>query len=200
MFTRVTRRLPTLACAAVCGFLSTPVLAEEGPGYTYFDVGYVRTDIDDIDENVDSLGLAGSFALTDNLYLFADYEDGSASFDRIDVDVSTVAIGVGANFALSDTVDLFGEASYVNAELEAGDFVEIDENGFGLAAGVRAMVMPQLELNAGLSYVEIDELDDTSLDLGAVYSFTDVVALVLGASFADNANTYSAGVRFYINR
>jgi opacity protein-like surface antigen len=175
-------------------------MADEGPGYTYFDVGYVRTDIDDIEENVDSLGLAGSFALTDNLYLFADYEDGSASFERIDVDVSTTLVGVGANFGLSHTVDLFAEASYVNAELEAGEFIEVDESGFGLSAGVRAMVMPQLELNAGLSYVEIEELDDTSLDLGAVYSFTDVFALVLGVSFADNANTYGVGVRFYIDR
>ncbi|MEN9806602.1 MAG: hypothetical protein RL756_1122 [Pseudomonadota bacterium] len=197
---RVTRSLPALACAAFCGLLSVPVMADEGPGYTYFDVGYVRTDIDDIEENVDSLGLAGSFALTDNLYLFADYEDGSASFERIDVDVSTTLVGVGANFGLSDTVDLFAEASYVNAELEAGEFIEVDESGFGLSAGVRAMVMPQLELNAGLSYVEIEELDDTSLDLGAVYSFTDVFALVLGVSFADNANTYGVGVRFYIDR
>lgn len=200
MFLRVTRRLPALACAAFCGVLSVPAFADEGPGYTYFDVGYVRTDIDDIEENVDSLGLAGSFALTDNLYLFADYQDGSASFERIDVDVSTMEVGAGANFGLSDTVDLFAEAGYVKAELEAGEFVEVDESGFGLSAGVRAMVMPQLELNAGLSYVEIEELDDTSLDIGAVYSFTDVVALVLGASFADNTNTYGIGVRFYINR
>ncbi|MGA1370492.1 MAG: outer membrane beta-barrel protein [Pseudomonadales bacterium] len=174
--------------------------ADDGPGYTYIDLGYIRTDIDDLDENLDSLGLAASVAMTENFYLFADYEDGSAEIGNIDIDANTFDAGLGVNLALTDTVDLFGEASYVRAELEAGEFGDVDESGYGLSAGLRAMVLPQLELNAGLSYVDIDGLDDTSIDVGAVWRFTDVIALILGASFADDANSYGAGVRFYFDR
>lgn len=198
MLKRLSFQLLTLVLATMLG--SPGVRADEGPGYTYFDVGYVRTDIDDLDENLDSLGLAGSVAITDNFYVFADYEDGSAEIGDFDIDANTFDAGLGVNVALTDTVDLFGEASYVGAELEAGEFGDIDESGYGLSAGVRAMVMPQLELNAGLSYVDIEGLDDTSVDIGAVWKFTDVIALVLGASFADDANSYGAGIRFYFDR
>jgi hypothetical protein len=195
---RLASSLIALVTASTFGY---PVVwADEGPGYTYFDVGYIRTDIDDLDENLDTLGLAGSVAVTENFYLFTDYEDGSAEIGDVDIDANTLDAGLGVNFALTDTVDLFGEASYVRAELEAGEFGDIDENGYGLSAGLRAMVLPQLELNAGLSYIDIDGLDDTSVDVGAVWRLTDVIALVLGASFADDANSYGAGVRFYFNR
>ncbi|MBX3705761.1 MAG: hypothetical protein KF911_03925 [Pseudomonadales bacterium] len=88
--------------------------------------------------------------------------------------------------------DLVGQAAWVRVEV--GPF---EENGVGLFGGVRAMLSPQFELNGGMGYVDIDDSDETSLDLGMVYNVTDMFAVSAGASIGDESTSYGIGLRLY---
>lgn len=190
-----------LACALFAG----PALAE-GPRYTYAQLGYVDAELDDVggtDVDGDGFNVGGSVAIADMAYVFAGYTDGEFDVDGygIDVDYTAINAGIGVNYAVSGTVDLVGELAFVSAELEAGGFDE-DEDGYSLRGGVRGMIGEQLELNGGITYTDLggDYDSDTGLDLGAVYSFTDMIAGVAGISFSDDVTQYGIGVRVYFGR
>jgi len=181
-------------------------LAADGPRYTYAGLGYVNLDFDEVNgvgADGDGWYLDGSVAVADMVHLFASYADADIDVDdfgfgEISADYSQIVAGLGVNFALSDTVDLVGRVAYIRADVEALGFEE-DEDGYGLAAGVRAMVLPPLELNAGISYSDLggDDGDDTSVGIGAVYNFTHMFAVTAGAGFADDTQDVSLGVRLY---
>ncbi len=173
-------------------------MADDGPRYTYLEGGWGWVDIDEVNEDGDGFNLGGSLGVTDMVFLFVDYNDSEIDVDSFDVDYTTTEVGLGGNIELSPTADLVGSVSWVNVDLDAGGFGDVDEDGYGLFLGVRAMMTPQFELNGGVSYVDIDDADDTALEIGAVYNFTDVFAVTVDASFGDEFTTYGIGVRAYL--
>jgi opacity protein-like surface antigen len=183
---------------ALTSLLSGVSLADEGPKYTYAEVGYAHVELDSFNSaDGDQVGLGGSLAVTDMLHIFASYAQGEVDAGNFPtIDTTAAQAGLGLNFAVSPTIDLVGRVSYVysKAELNNSDF---DDTGYALDGGVRAMVTPQLELNGGISYVDFGDTNDTALELGAVYSFTEMFALTANASFGDNESTIGAGVRLY---
>jgi hypothetical protein len=171
--------------------------ADGGPQWTYGELNYTRIDFDDLDADGDLLGVGGSIAVTDLFHLFASYDDGEIEADGpvdADADYSQMRLGGGINYPVSETVDLVGQVSWVNLEIE-----DFDEDGLGLFGGVRAMLTPKFELNGGVSYVDIDDSDDTALEVGGVYSFTDMFAVSARASFGDEVTFYGVGARLYFN-
>ncbi|NJN50419.1 MAG: outer membrane beta-barrel protein [Gammaproteobacteria bacterium] len=176
--------------------LANAALAADGPQYTYVEGGYSWVDYDDLNADGDAFNIGGSIAATDMIHLFAGYQDGEVEVGSFDIDVSTMQLGAGLNVELSPTTDLVATAAWVRADLDANAFGSDDEDGYALGVGVRAMITPQFELNGGVSYVDISD-DDTSLNIGAVYSFNETFALTGGASFGDNVTSYGIGVRAY---
>ncbi len=176
--------------------MANAAMAADGPQYTYVEAGYSWIDYDDVNADGDALNIGGSLAVTDMFHLFAGYQDGEIEIGNFDVDVSTMQLGGGMNIELSPTVDLVATAAWARADLDANAFGSDNEDGYALGVGVRAMVMPQLELNGGVSYVDISD-DDTALTVGAVYSFNEMFALTAGASFGDNVTSYGIGGRIY---
>ncbi len=197
-FPRSGARLAALLCA---GMMAGVCMADSGPRYTYGEFGYTRLDIEDFDADGDMLGINGSFAVADQFHIFASYDDGEVDPDfGPEIDVTLLEIGGGINYAISDTVDLVGRLSWVSAELDAGGFGDVDDDGLGLFGGMRAMMNLQLELNGGISYTDIEDNDEASLDIGAVYNFTEVFAVTADASFGDDLSTYGIGLRMYFDR
>lgn len=176
--------------------MANAAMAADGPQYTYVEAGYSWIDYDDVNADGDALNIGGSLAVTDMFHLFAGYQDGEIEIGNFDVDISTMQLGGGMNIELSPTVDLVATAAWARADLDANAFGSDNEDGYALGVGVRAMVMPQLELNGGVSYVDIVD-DDTALSVGAVYSFNEMFALTAGASFGDNVTSYGIGGRIY---
>jgi hypothetical protein len=176
--------------------VSTACLAaDQGPKWTYVEANYTRIDFDDFDADGDLFGVAGSLALTDLFHIFASYDDGEIESDgpsSADADYNELTVGLGINYPVNDTVDLVGQVGWMRAEVE-----NFDEDGAMLFGGVRAMVTPQLELNGGVAYVDIDDFDDTALRIGLVYSFTDMFAVRAGASFGDEVTRFGIGARLY---
>ncbi len=190
----------------LAALLASGSMAAEGPRYTYGQLSYIDVefnDLDSVDADGDGFNVGGSFAVADMVHIFAGYTDGEIDVDDfgfgdISADYSQLSAGLGVNYGVSDTVDLVGRLAYINVEIEVSGFSQ-DEDGYGLSGGVRAMIMPQLELNGGVVYSDLGGGfdSDTALELGAVYNFTDMFAAVAGVSFSDDVTEYGIGARLY---
>lgn len=184
----------SLACLPIAGYA-------EDISYSYAEAGYIATDIDDFDETFDGFVLRGSFEVVENFFLFASYADQSGDVDVFDfgdvnVDATNWALGGGYAYPLSDTMDLVGRIAYVEAELEAGG-ESVDDDGYLLSAGVRAMPMEQLELEGNISYVDLSDAgDDTSFEIAARYYFLPQFAVGVEAGFADDSTAYGISARW----
>lgn len=186
------------ASALVASAAFAPFLAQaEGLSWSYLEGGYVNTDVDSFDEDVDGFALRGSYGLTGNVFVFGGYTDQSASAAGFDIDLQSWNLGLGYAWPLGKALDLYGKLGYVNAEVDVQGLGDADDDGYSLAVGLRGRALEQLELEGAVSYVDLsDGGDDTSLDLGARWYFTPQFAFGVDGSFSDDANTYGLGVRW----
>ena len=175
--------------------LAPAAVLADSPDYTYIEGSYVNIDIDGIDDG-DGFGIGGSAEVGENIFIFADYATVGFSFG---VDFSTITAGIGYKSAISDTTDVNVSIAYVNAEVDAGVFGSIDDDGYGLDVSLRSMVSSEFELNGGISYVDFGNGgDDTAFHVGGVYSFNDSFAVTGDISFGNDITTFLIGGRFYV--
>ena len=176
--------------------------------YTYVEVGYLDTEVDDsgIDIDIDGFGISGSVAIGDTFFVTAAYvdQDGDGS-DRFlsdfDAEGEQFSVGLGAHWALSDSIDIVGTVSYIDveAEIDVPGFgsVSADDDGFGLGIGLRGKAGDAIELEGGLQYVDLDDSgDDTAIFLEGRYYFSDNFAAGVGVSFSDDETSWEIGARY----
>jgi Ax21 family sulfation-dependent quorum factor len=165
--------------------LAAPFAAHAGDlSYSYLEAGATRIDPDD-SSSENGFGFAGSGALTDNWHVFGDYR----SYDVEGFDVDGWDVGLGYNMAINDKLDFVGRASYEKVEAEG-----FGANGWGLEAGVRAAFTQHFEGGAALKYVDIDDSDNTSVELYGQYKFGEW-GIVGELSFSDEGNELFIGPR-----
>ena len=192
IYKRVVFFLGTSLVAGTC-------LAGEGPRYTYLEAGYAHVEFDNFNNaDGDQFGAGGSLALTDMVHLFGSYAEGSVEASNgPSIDTTNAVAGIGLNYAVEPAFDVVGRVSYVYAKAEAGNF-DVDDSGLGLSVGVRDMITPTIEVNGDINYVDFGDSSDTSLRLGAVFNFTEMVAMTVNASFGEDVASYGVGVRAYL--
>ena len=172
----------------------------EGFSYNYLTLGYGNTDFDFVGADGDGIGLGGSFAFTPSIHGFASWETVDLDVNiplvgNVSVDTTRLRAGVGYNTGLSDALDMYARLSYEGIDF---DVPGGDDNGYGLGIGVRYRAMDELELNAGIKYVDYSDLgDDTGVEVGGVYNFNDTWSLGLRGEFSDDVSTYTVSGRFY---
>ncbi|MCC5795469.1 MAG: hypothetical protein JJT85_12170 [Chromatiales bacterium] len=175
-------------------------------GYTYIELGYLYLEVDQRgsirgDPDGDGWIVSGSWALDDRFHLVASYSDAELEAPGFRLDYRLTNAGVGMRHELSPAIDLVGRVAYVRADVKR-DMGNFNENGFGLSAGLRGLATPELELNAMLSYVDLGGRigSSGSLDLGAVFSLSDRLALFAEGSLGNEGSGVSGGVRLYFGR
>ena len=174
-------------------FLAMPVSAlADGFDYTFVEAGFVSTEVDvgPFDVDGDGIGIHGSFALSENVHLRGGYSDQDYDFD---IDGSVLNFGAGFNTALNADFDFVAHVSYYDVEVDTviGD---ASDDGLGIGAGIRARPGANFELDAGLTYVDLDD-SDTVLNVGLRYYFSNTFALAGGLSDDDSGLSFSVGVR-----
>jgi opacity protein-like surface antigen len=177
---------------ALLALLALPCASfADGFDYTFVEGSLVNTELDGpIDVNGDGFGVNGSFGVNENMHVIAGYSDQDYDFG---IDGNTFNVGVGFNTGINSNLDFVADVSYVDAEI-ATPFGSADEDGYGLGAGIRARPGQNVELDAGLTYVDLDD-SDTVLSVGGRYYFSDSIAV--GGSLADNdaGLSWTIGVR-----
>ena len=170
----------------------------QGFDYNWLSVGYGMVDFDDVNLDGDGFGIDGSYAINDDFHVFADYEMVDLDFG---VDATTFSAGIGYNTEMSPTVDAFARLSYEYVEVDMPILGSDDDTGFGFGVGLRFAASPDVELNAGIDYVDYGSGgDDTALALGGLYSFTPSFALGLAGSWGSDVSSYSLSGRFYFGQ
>ena len=170
--------------------------------YTFVQLGYGTTDIDDFDENSDTLYGRASLGLFDLLYVFLDYQNQSTDFEDTDTDL--FGLGAGVHFDLSNRLDLVGEASWLTADVSS-DLANLDDSndGWMAFAGARFMLLPVgnggLEVNGGLRWVDLKGVysdDETEIwEAGARYHFNRLISVGAITQFIGDDNFYGADAR-----
>lgn len=197
----------------VCGSLAAnSVDAREAHiSYNYADLGWTYSEVDDVVPGLDAdgngPGIRFSGALHPNIHLFGGYTYQDIDLDisgAPDIDGSTWNLGVGYNYNFNKITSMFARVGYVYAEVDA-DGLSADEDGYGLSAGIRYMLITDgirqsvfdgIEFQGSLDYVDLDDTgDETSIGAGVLLHVTPNVALGLEGSWGDDVSSYLAGVR-----
>ena len=171
--------------------------------YTYVGGAGVAGEIDlgggvDVDQTLGSIG--GLVGVHDNIALGGSVSAGTVDTSSLgpftDIDTSSVSLGAIVHFPLSSTIDLVIPVFYEWVELDDG-FVTIDDSGYSIGGGIRALVTPAIELGIGISYVDIgSDSGDTSVGGSFRWHITDLVSLAIGAAASSDVTQGSLGIRF----
>ncbi len=158
---------------------------------TYIDLAFTDTELDagPFDVDGDGFSILGSYAFSDNMFVLGGYSEEEFDFG---VDGETLSVGLGFATDLSDKLDFVADLSYLDSE--ASSVVgTVSENGYGIRAGVRGRVMQSLELEGGLTLVDLAD-SDTGFRAVARYYFSDSFA-VSGTLLDGDGTTLAVGVR-----
>jgi hypothetical protein len=175
--------------------VATPMLAHaaDDMSYRYFQVGYLETDIDVIDETADGFGTRGSFGFADNFFVFTEFNSQEFSVLGFDFDVDQLAVGLGGHYPLNENIDLVGRIGA--AEIDIEDV--FDESGYLVAAGLRGQVGDSVELEFGVIHQDYgQDLDDTGFEVMARYYFTKRWAASVEYQDVGDFSSVLAGVRY----
>lgn len=158
--------------------------------YDFFDVAYM--DVETHSDDGDGFLLRASKSLGESFYLLA--EMGDAELDEHHGDFRFIRAGLGFHTSFSRMVDGIAELTYESLEIEEHHH-ELDENGFGIAAGIRVLFNEHLEGTARARYVDLGDEEDEIFSAELLYLFNHSFGLV-AAYEKGNEEIISAGVRF----
>jgi long-subunit fatty acid transport protein len=148
------RKAATLGVIAALGMSST-AFAAEGVSYTFVEGGYGYSELVGGQVDGDGYRLGASLELPANFIVSASYRDFSYG-SGFDADISETSAGLGYKWGLGDSFDFIGSVSYEKLEIDGSG-----ESGFGLGVGTRGRVSDNVELSAGLQYVDIKTVPST---------------------------------------
>lgn len=183
------RTLFALALAA-----SLPISAQAREvNYNFVEAGYASSNVNTLDADFNGFNLDGSIGFNDSFYAFAGYKTGEDS----GVDLNQTNIGLGWHSA--GDVQWFVEGGWVNNEIDYGS-LNTDDDGFGIATGVRGFIGENFEGNAKVSYVDVGDFGDgVGANLTGIYHFNDTWGAYASYDYSDRGDfdidTWGLGVR-----
>lgn len=226
--------------AGLMGLMFVPgsVFAAEGLSYTYIEGNYIIQDVDlveddstfdDFVEDTDDgggLGIHGSVAITDYLFLFGKYSSTEADFTFTDdtdttypqdQDVKILNLGLGWHTPIGERTDVVVRGAYM--DLDYGEFsLGQDENdgidtsneledavrdlnddtsdGYLMDVGLRMQSTYWLEVGGGVRYTDLDMGENVSVFGSLLFEITQNMGIKLEADVGDTLATYDVGFRY----
>ena len=188
----------------------TPSFAEPPPAddegfdfsYTFVQLGFGFYDIDDFDDESQTLYGRASLGLFDFLFVFLDYQNQSTDFEDTDTDMW--GLGAGAHIDITNRLDLVGEASWLTADVTSDlDDIDDDNDGWQAFAGARYLALPVgnggLEVNGGFRWIDIKGVfsdDETEAwEAGARYHFGPLISVGANYKFIGDDGFWGADAR-----
>lgn len=194
------RTISTAALIAALGVgFATPALSRNDVSYSFLELGYVDTELDNLHADGDGFTLRGSYAFNDLFHGFASYTDADYDFG---ISAEQFEVGGGLRFALTPKLDLVTTLSYLDVNIDLPGRRNANDDAIALAAGLRSRVSQALELRGEVKHFNYDKGDnDTALGFGARYYFTNQFALTGDVSVADNmGTTFLLGARLDLSK
>ncbi len=171
--------------------------------YTFVQAKYALTDIEHTDIGIDGFGVGGSFLFAPNLYVVGGYEQ--AETDEFSfggpastIEFTTFELGVGYRQGLAANVDLNAVIEMIQQDVEGtGELQGLsdDDNGYGIGAGLRYMVWPQVELFGSGSFVSIFDDHEALVSAGGRFHFSNLISAGASVVVGGDTATYNGSVR-----
>lgn len=187
--------LSTLA-ALTLGLGSHAALAQqnmpsETPSFSYVEATYVE--MDEIDTTFDGFEVEASGRLGQMMFLSGSYSEVSGSVTGLgstDFDIANARLGF--IFGQDERVAAYigPQVSYIKTNYGLGsdgdwELGSESSTDWGAFAGVRAMIMPRVELNGEISYIDFDRESLTSYNAGTRIYLTRNLAATGEIRFGD---------------
>ncbi|MDF2178355.1 outer membrane beta-barrel protein [Aliiglaciecola sp. CAU 1673] len=186
-----------LAALTGAAMFSASVLAAQ-PNWNNVQLSYAKLDIDDTDISANGLDLSGSVLVGSNYILQGNFLSVSDEIFGVDVDLDWTSIGMGYRHAITGNTDVFGIVSYESVELSASsrfDSESEDDNGYGLAIGVRSMLNDNIELKGVISRIDIEDAE-TFIEGSVAYYFAPQFAVGAGYKVGDDMDLFTISARY----
>lgn len=189
-----------LATSALALILSTSAFAHSSPDWNVLEIGYSKLKVsDDTNLSMDGFSVRGTSLLNKDLFLSGNYSIVSDLQEGIELNYTRASAGLGYLYAISKTTDIYGVISYEYAKAKVSyldESTSLNDSGYGLSVGVKAIVDPKLEVSAQLKLTDFSDYDDeTSFRTDANYYLAKNVAIGINYEFADNNDTIGMSVR-----
>jgi len=166
--------------------------------YNFVELDYGRTTVDDnnVDVDFDGFGVKGSVKVAEPVSLLGSYQEWSDETLAVDVDLNQYQVGVGFRHAISDRADFIGELSYLNQDIEVGNFGSDSVDGGKISGGVRGLLADNFEGYVKANYIDGGDFDgDFTGTLGAQVMFNETWGLTGEAELGSDVTTYMIGLR-----
>ncbi|EGN75353.1 hypothetical protein A28LD_0966 [Idiomarina sp. A28L] len=190
----------TIACTLALGFSTTVALAES-PSFSYIEARYVE--LDEANTTFDGYEAELSGRLGRYSFLSLNYADVSgdwAGFANANLEMATARLGFifGENQPLVAYVG--PQVSYIKTNYGPGTDGSWNSEGdstteWGAFGGVRAMVLPRVEVNTEISYIDFDRESFTSYSVGTRVYLTQNLAAT-GQLRMGDLDGFSIGVSY----
>ena len=180
-------------------FVFSASVYADGLSYNSVTASYGQIDFDDFNADGDIISIGFSAEVGESFFVFGDYAVADIEEAGISADVDMLSAGIGYHMPMSDNVDFVSSLSYeyIDITLPFG-LGSVDDNGFGLGAGIRFAASEQVEIAAGLSYVDLsDGGDETGFSAAFLYNFTESFTVGVEGDWTDDTTAYSLGARIY---
>lgn len=186
--------MPEAKCSKCLGLLAVvatalPAVSQaDTMDYSFAELAYVDSEFGNL--NGDGISLRGSLPVNETFFVYAGYWDVGYDFNN---DLTSMEVGAGGHLPLADKIDLVGRFGLVRSEFDSGNFSNEDD-GFSIAANIRAAIMPRLELEGGFQYIDLGDPDNLIV-LEGRYFFLDNLSGGLRLEFGDDIDSMALGVR-----
>ena len=173
-------------CVTTLIFCSTLKATELS--YSNFEIHYGNND------GTETWGFGVSDELNDNVHLIVSTINAESDTPEGDL----ISLGIGYHSPIGRETDVVISASYIETEFDVLPFVS-KEYGYGLMVGVRSMTSDILEVNAGISHVDVGGSSSADFTFGAVINLSGSTALILNSGITLDSERdldFAIGFRF----
>ncbi|HJQ98069.1 MAG TPA: hypothetical protein VJ826_07115 [Candidatus Polarisedimenticolaceae bacterium] len=177
--------LPVLAILCTCG-LAAAQSDKEPPKWSYVQAGFMDFNPDE-GASDDGWFAGGSFSFLKMIHVFAEYDDvGDFTFWNA---------GAGWHGLLGDPGDVYAQVQWNDVSVDTGS-VDVDDNGYQVAAGIRWKFMKWIEGQGEVNWADFDESgSNVGGKVGVLFTFLGD-KLGAGASYeivndADQARVFA---------
>ena len=145
--------------------------------YNYAQGAYENIDFNGPDAN--AARLFGSYELTPRFNITGEYANGDIDnpLGGSDLDYEEFAVGLGYHRGIAVGTDITANFKVVDQEIDLAG----DDTGYGLGVGLRHKLMENVEVDANIDYINVND-DDTRLKVGARYYINEDISAGVGYS------------------